>query len=74
MKFTVAKQDELQEIFGRVDEDGDGNVSFTEFKSLLLEMGDPRGDGALRTSFTKIDSDHNGRIGFDELSAWLCQK
>jgi len=74
MKFTVATQDELQEIFGRIDEDGDGNVSFIEFKSLMLEMGDPRGDGALRTSFTRIDTDHNGRIDFDELRTWLRQQ
>lgn len=71
MQTTTQTQDELQEIFERIDEDGDGAVSFDEFCSLLLEMGDQRHGTALRTTFERIDTDRNGRIDFEELSAWL---
>jgi Ca2+-binding EF-hand superfamily protein len=71
MRSNDSLRDELEEIFERVDEDGDGNVSFTEFKGLMLEVGDLSDEGALRTSFSRIDTDHNGRISFDELRAWL---
>jgi Ca2+-binding EF-hand superfamily protein len=65
--------DELQEIFDRIDKNGDGRVSFPEFKSLMLEMGDPRRAAALRSSFSRIDADHNGRIDIEELRTWLCR-
>jgi Ca2+-binding EF-hand superfamily protein len=71
MRSTESLRDELEEIFERVDEDGDGIVSFTEFKGLMLEVGDLSDEAALRTSFGRIDTDRNGRINFDELRAWL---
>jgi Ca2+-binding EF-hand superfamily protein len=71
MRSTDTLQDELEDIFERIDEDRDGIVSYTEFKGLMFEVGDLSSDDALRTSFARIDADHDGRIGFDELRAWL---
>jgi Ca2+-binding EF-hand superfamily protein len=65
-------EDELQQIFDRIDENGDGRVSVDEFCALLAEMGDQRPGDALRASFMRIDADRNGRIDFEELRAWLC--
>jgi Ca2+-binding EF-hand superfamily protein len=72
MQTRTETLDELQEIFKRIDDNGDGRVSFDEFRALLLEMGDQRTGDALRVSFERIDADRNGRIDFEELRAWLC--
>jgi calcium-binding protein CML len=72
MQTKTEVLDELQEIFDRIDENGDGRVSLDEFCALLQEMGDERSGEALRVSFERIDSDRNGRIDFQELRAWLC--
>lgn len=72
MQFTTATAAELKEIFERIDDNGDGSVSFPEFRSLMHEVGDLREDAVLRASFAHVDTNHDGRIDFDELRAWLC--
>ena len=72
MQTRTETADELREIFERIDDNGDGRVSFDEFRALLLEFGDQRTGDALRASFERIDADRNGRIDFEELRAWLC--
>ena len=62
--------DELEEMFDRIDESGDRRIGFDEFKGLMLEIADPRSDGALRLCFDAIDVNHDGRISFTELRAW----
>ncbi len=71
MQSTDSLRKEIAEIFERIDVNGDGSVSFVEFKGLMIELGDLSSDGALRTSFARIDLDRDGGIGVDELSAWL---
>jgi Ca2+-binding EF-hand superfamily protein len=71
MRSTDSLQNELERKFDRVDGNGDGSVSFAEFKGLMVELGDRSTDGALLTSFARIDSNLDGCISFDELSAWL---
>ena len=71
MQPTDPTLDELQEIFDRIDSNGDGRVTFGEFKRLMLEMGSPSREEALRTSFARIDADRNGRIDIHELRTWL---
>jgi hypothetical protein len=71
MRSTDSLRNELEEIFERIDKNGDGSVSFAEFKRLMLELGDLSSDNGLRTSFARIDVDHDEGISFDELSAWL---
>ena len=66
--------DELEEMFDRIDEDGDRRVGFDELKSLMIEMGDPRNAGALLVSFRAMDMNHDGNISFDELRAWWTQR
>jgi Ca2+-binding EF-hand superfamily protein len=71
MPAATAVLDEIQEMFDRIDEDGDGSISFAEFTSLMLELDHQRTGAALRESFAAIDSDGDGRVSLGEFSAWV---
>lgn len=71
MQIANRAHDEIEEIFQRLDVDGDGSVSFEEFTSLMLEMDHARLVPALRASFDAIDADHDGRVSFDEFRVWV---
>lgn len=70
MKVANCAQDEIEETFERIDEDGDRRISFEEFSSLMLEMDHAKPESELRVSFAVIDTDHDGRVSFDEFRAW----
>ncbi len=70
----VGKAEELAEIdalFARADADHDGQINFSEFQRLVLELD---ADGitaeSLRIGFEETDADGNGRINIDEFRAW----
>ena len=74
----VRKAEELAEIdalFARADADHDGQINFSEFTALVLELDD---DGitpeTLRIGFEETDVDHNGRINIDEFRAWWLEE
>jgi Ca2+-binding EF-hand superfamily protein len=71
MQTVTAVLDEIREMFDRIDEDGDGSISFQEFAGLMLEMDHQSNGAALRESFTAIDSDGDGQVSFGEFSAWI---
>ena len=73
MQTATAVLDEIQEMFDRIDENGDGSISFEEFTSLMLEMDHQRTGAALRECFAAIDSDGDGRVNLDEFSAWVAR-
>jgi Ca2+-binding EF-hand superfamily protein len=56
--------------FNQADEDGDGRISLTEFRGLMLELDRLMHDEAVTTTFLAIDADHDGRIGFTEFRSW----
>jgi Ca2+-binding EF-hand superfamily protein len=70
----VDKAEELAEIdalFARADRDDDGQIDFTEFKSLVRELDDGlMTDEMLRIGFVETDADGNGRINIDEFRDW----
>jgi Ca2+-binding EF-hand superfamily protein len=70
MEFIGYLQDELEETFDRIDADGDRNIGFDEFKSLMLELDERRTETAILASFGAIDVNHDGRISFEEFRAW----
>ena len=71
MEIANAVFDEVQEAFDRIDENGDGYISFEEFAALILEIDPVRPESALRAGFAAIDTDRNGRVTFGELRAWM---
>jgi hypothetical protein len=64
-------QDEIEEMFARIDEDGDRSISFAEYARLMREMDRASPDAALRGGFDAIDTDRDGRVSFDEFRAWI---
>jgi Ca2+-binding EF-hand superfamily protein len=71
MQIANAVPDEARETFDRIDENGDGYISFEEFAALILEIDNTRPEAALRASFEAIDTSRDGRVTFGELRAWL---
>jgi Ca2+-binding EF-hand superfamily protein len=62
---------EIDALFARADSDNDGQINFTEFKSLVSELDDGQiSDGELRIGFAETDTNQNGRINIDEFRAW----
>lgn len=70
MQATDHVLNEIQEMFDRIDEDGDRSISFEEFTSLMLKLDNSKSRSALRIGFDAIDSDHDGHVSFDEFRAW----
>lgn len=70
MEIANFAQDEIEESFERIDENGDRSISFGEFSRLMLDLDHARPESALRVSFDAIDKDHDGRVSFDEFRAW----
>ena len=71
MIARFVKDDELEEMFDRIDENGDRRISFDEFSSLMLEMDHSKTDTALRADFAVIDSDRDGCVSFEEFCRWI---
>ena len=66
-----AAQNELEEMFERIDENGDRRISFEEFVGLRLEMDHLQTRILLRQEFDAIDLDKDGHVSFAEFSAWV---
>ncbi len=69
----VGKSEELAEIdalFARADADHDGQIVFSEFRTLVRELDPQMADSILRVGFEETDADHNGCINIDEFRAW----
>jgi hypothetical protein len=70
MQIANLAQDEIEETFARIDENGDHSISFDEFARLMLDMDHARSQSALRASFDAIDTNHDGCVSLDEFRAW----
>ena len=70
MQVAKIVQDEIDESFERIDQNGDRSISFDEFARIMLEIDHARTESALRASFKAIDKDHDGWVSADEFRAW----
>lgn len=66
----LAGKRELKEEFAVADRDGDGRVSFEEFKVLLAGLESGMSEHELRIGFHEADTDADGLIDFREFSEW----
>jgi Ca2+-binding EF-hand superfamily protein len=71
MQAGSGVEEELDEMFDRIDEDGDRYIGFDEFTRLLIQMDHSRSPAALRPAFDAIDADRDGRVSFEEFRAWV---
>jgi len=58
----------LSEIFNRLDVNGDGEVSFEEFKNGLQSLN-TKAASEVKQIFNKLDADQNGSISYTEFIA-----
>lgn len=65
-----ASAQELKREFALVDVDGDGRVSFQEFKRLLEDLDAGMSESDVRIGFREVDSDHDGLIDCQEFIEW----
>ena len=70
MKPNDSRIEEIEDLFEEADEDSDGQISLTEFRSLMRTLDRELRDDAVSANFRKIDANHDGRVGFDEFRAW----
>jgi Ca2+-binding EF-hand superfamily protein len=69
----VGNEGELAEIdalFAQADLDHDGQINFTEFKTLVRELDGGMTEAELRVGFSETDTNQNSRINIDEFRAW----
>jgi Ca2+-binding EF-hand superfamily protein len=70
MRNTDDHVDEIEAQFAQADEDGDGRISLTEFRGLMLAHERGLRDAAVANRFLEIDTDRDGRIGLAEFRSW----
>jgi Ca2+-binding EF-hand superfamily protein len=61
---------EIDALFAQADLDHDGQINFTEFKTLVRELDGDMTEAELRVGFTETDVNQNSRINIDEFRAW----
>jgi Ca2+-binding EF-hand superfamily protein len=61
---------EIDALFAQADLDHDGQINFTEFKTLVRELDGDMSEAELRIGFTETDVNQNSRINIDEFRAW----
>jgi len=57
---------ELQAVFQKLDENGDGKISWSELGMLMTSLGCPASDEELRLMVSVADSDGDGFIDFSD--------
>jgi Ca2+-binding EF-hand superfamily protein len=60
--------------FGILDTDGDGLISATELKALMLALGEDITDDAAVAAVRIMDEDGDGLISLDELAGYLSSR
>ena len=70
MKHVDNQLDDIEQLFDQADEDGDDQISLTEFRGLMLTLDRKMHDDAVASSFLNIDANRDGRIGFAEFRSW----
>jgi len=59
MKGTDPMLDEVEEMFERIDVDGDRNIGFEEFARIMCEIDRTKSPSALRARFNAIDTNRD---------------
>ena len=70
MKALPCQLDDIEELFDQADEDGDDQISLTEFRGLMRVLDRQMRDEVASVRFIEIDTNRDGRIGFSEFRTW----
>ena len=58
----------LRDAFNAFDEDGSGELSYTEFKEVCKFLGSPTKEDEIKALFQKTDADNSGVLDFSEVA------
>jgi len=61
---------EIEELFEQNDVDGNGDIDFDEFQSLMRDLDEALSHRSLEIGFREIDRNRDGRINFGEFLDW----
>jgi len=64
------EEDELRALFQACDSNGNGTVQFSEFVTLLDNLGAGMSREECRIGFADMDADRDGQIDFEEFFRW----
>lgn len=70
MQRPDPRTNEIEDTLDRIDEDGDRNISFDEFKRLMLDIDHTTPLRVLRARFDAMDLNHDGQVSYEEFRAW----
>uniref|UniRef100_A0A1A7WXA2 Plastin-3 n=1 Tax=Iconisemion striatum TaxID=60296 RepID=A0A1A7WXA2_9TELE len=70
-KITREEEEEMREIFGKIDLDKNGFICDYELGELLREAGHPLPGFKVRDTLQKLDRNHDNKISFDEFLALI---
>ncbi|XP_061595933.1 plastin-3 [Cololabis saira] len=68
-KITKEEEEELREIFGKIDLDGNGSICDYELSELLKDAGHALPGYMVREILQKLDRNQDNKISFDEFLA-----
>lgn len=63
-QLTEARISEFKESFRLFDKDGDGNITISELKAVMMSLGEDPSDLEIQDMMNEVDSNCNGMIDF----------
>ncbi len=70
MRSQGIDEEELQKLFGQIDEDGSGLLDRDEVAALSEQLGAPLTKVKLDAAMADMDEDGSGEVDFDEFKIW----
>jgi len=70
MQHIDPVQNEIEESFESIDQDGNHCIEFAEFSGLMRKIDRTHSASALRARFDAIDTNHDGRVTLQEFREW----
>lgn len=61
---------EIREIFGHFDKDGNGTIDAGEFAALIEALDSGMEPDQVAMGLSIVDADGNGTVEFDEFLSW----
>lgn len=67
------KKISLRRTFSAYDKEGNGNLSYESFKSMVSRLDPSFSEKDIEIIFDAIDTDHSKTIEFDEFNSYFCK-
>jgi len=70
-RFSCSRDyEKTKAIFDKYDKDGGGSLDYSEFRTVIRDLGEKMPERELRWLLTHIDKDKSGVIEFEEFWEW----